>query len=180
MYFFRFWRRVNTFRRLDLLGIFLEHYHKCQNVRQIQIIWSDQESTPPLEWLNKYPKDKVAFEVHRNNSLNNRFRNLLPITTEVNILRILSCKHILIFITTCLGLSLCIDRLRRKIRWGEDAFWYLNLHKLFITGDSVYRRWSCYSLCDIRQCGSGVDVQQKCFSWILSTDDHLRYNYRWS
>ena len=150
MYFFRFWRRVNTFRRLDLLGIFLEHYHKCQNVRQIQIIWSDQESTPPLEWLNKYPKDKVVFEVHRNNSLNNRFQNLIPITTEVNIFCILSCKLIMTHITTCIVLSLCIDHLERNVPWGEEASWRLFFHQSFIKGGSVYRRWSCYSLCDIR------------------------------
>lgn len=83
-FFFMSSSRVNTFRRLDLLELFLEHYKKCENVKQIQVVWSDQESKPPIGMVDKYPKDKVIFEVHRNDSLNNRFRNLVSIPTEVS------------------------------------------------------------------------------------------------
>lgn len=76
--------RVNTFRRLDLLETFLEHYKKCENVKQIQVIWSDQDSKPPIAMMDKYPMNKVAFEIHDSNSLNNRFHILLNITTEVS------------------------------------------------------------------------------------------------
>ena len=74
---------MNTFRRLDLLEIFLDHYQTCRNVKQIQVIWSDQTKGAPLEWLSKYPKDKVLFEIHTSNSLNNRFHALVPVPTEV-------------------------------------------------------------------------------------------------
>jgi Glycosyl transferase family 64 domain len=75
---------VNTFRRPDLLEIFLEHYKQCENVKQIQVIWSDQNTKAPLAMLEKYPAGKVIFEVHDNNSLNNRFHNLTNIPTEVS------------------------------------------------------------------------------------------------
>jgi Glycosyl transferase family 64 domain len=76
--------RVNTFRRPDLLEIFLEHYKQCENVKQIQVIWSDQDTKAPIAMLERYPKGKVIFEVHDSNSLNNRFHNLINIPTEVS------------------------------------------------------------------------------------------------
>lgn len=90
--------RVNTFRRPDLLEIFLEHYKQCENVKQIQVIWSDQDSKAPIAMLEKYPKGKVIFEVHDSNSLNNRFHNLINIPTEVS-----NSLH------TCLQDNLAID-----------------------------------------------------------------------
>jgi cell division protein FtsI/penicillin-binding protein 2 len=74
--------RVNTFRRLDLLEMFLDHYEQCSSVQQIQVVWSDQENKAPLEWLKKYTLNKVLFEIHDKNSLSNRFRNLVPVPTE--------------------------------------------------------------------------------------------------
>jgi hypothetical protein len=80
--------RVNTFRRNDQLELFLDYYagyknmHECAFIKEVQVIWSDPENTPPTTWLeeeNKYVKDKVYFEVHTKNSLNNRF---LPLTKE--------------------------------------------------------------------------------------------------
>ena len=86
---------MNTFRRLDLLEIFLDHYQTCRNVKQIQVIWSDQTKGAPLHWLSKYPKDKVLFEIHTSNSLNNRFHALVPVPTEVLTLHIVLCNSIL-------------------------------------------------------------------------------------
>ena len=76
--------RVNTFRRLDLLETFLAHYHQCDAVRQVQIIWSDPDNPAPLEWSKRYVNDKVVFEVHNTDSLNHRFHNMLLIPTEVH------------------------------------------------------------------------------------------------
>ncbi len=72
--------RINTYKRLDLLEGFLEYYKLCPVIEQTQVVWSDQEETPPLAWLNKYPN--VIFEQHKTNSLNNRFRPLQPLPTE--------------------------------------------------------------------------------------------------
>ena len=53
-------------------------------VKEIQVVWSDQDSRPPIKWLSKYPKDKVTFEVHDTNSLNNRFKAIIPVRTEAS------------------------------------------------------------------------------------------------
>jgi Glycosyl transferase family 64 domain len=71
---------------LDLLEIFLEHYAYCENVKQIQVVWSDQKAAAPNDWLSKYPAGKVVFETHSTDSLNNRFHNLTSIPTEVSVL----------------------------------------------------------------------------------------------
>jgi hypothetical protein len=74
--------RVNTFRRNDLLSAFLDHYTRCEEVKLIQIVWSDQKNAPPYDWLPNYPPHKVKFEVHSEDSLNNRFKSLEPVPTE--------------------------------------------------------------------------------------------------
>ena len=75
--------RVNTFRRLDLLETFLDHYDRCRVVRQIQVVWSDPETPAPTEWSKRYADGNVVFEVHDTNSLNHRFHRLVPVPTEV-------------------------------------------------------------------------------------------------
>jgi Glycosyl transferase family 64 domain len=75
--------RVNTFRRPDLLRIFLDNYSKCECVKQIQIVWSDPETIAPYNWVKDYKVDKVVFETHKRNSLNNRFNGIIGIQTEV-------------------------------------------------------------------------------------------------
>ena len=74
--------------------MFLDHYKTCENVKQIQVIWSDQTKDAPFEWLQNYPTDKVVFEVHTSNSLNNRFQSLIPVHTEVSVVK--SPEHSLI------------------------------------------------------------------------------------
>jgi hypothetical protein len=73
--------RVNTFRRLDLLEIFLDSHAHCSVVDEITVVWSDLQNKAPLDWQEKYPKDVVKFEIHDKNSLNNRFYPLSPIRT---------------------------------------------------------------------------------------------------
>ena len=74
--------RVNTFRRLDLLEFFLDYYKDCNVIKQIQVVWSDQQNKPPMEWITKYSIGKVMFEVHTKDSLNNRFNALQDLPTE--------------------------------------------------------------------------------------------------
>lgn len=78
--------RVNTFRRNDMLKRFLGHFARCPNVQAIQVIWSDQGYDPPslMDWaipLSTQDLSKVTFEVQPTDSLNNRFRALLPVPT---------------------------------------------------------------------------------------------------
>lgn len=68
---------------MDLIEDFLKYYNECDIVDQIQVVWSDQENKPPLDWIPRYKKDKVIFEEHHNNSLVNRFRCISPLHTEV-------------------------------------------------------------------------------------------------
>ena len=63
----------------------MDYYKTCDIISQVQIVWSDQVNKPPLDWLKNYPKDKFMFEVHKTDSLNNRFRVLDSVPTEVNL-----------------------------------------------------------------------------------------------
>ena len=82
--------RVNTFRRNDLLKRFVEHFSRCSVVREIQVVWSDQQNEPPAMSMFSLPqrgsgRDHVArivFERHSTDSLNNRFRPTVPIPTD--------------------------------------------------------------------------------------------------
>ena len=76
--------RVNTFRRMDLLEYFLEYYATCEVVEQVQVVWSDPGNKAPVEWLNRFPGGKYLFEIHTTNSLNNRFKPLQDIPTQVS------------------------------------------------------------------------------------------------
>lgn len=80
MSFIIFLYRVNTFRRNDMLEIFLDNFHVCPVVEQIQVVWSDTKSSPP-GFISKHKN--TVLEVHYNNSLSNRFIPILPISTEV-------------------------------------------------------------------------------------------------
>jgi len=77
--------RLNSYRRNDLLKKSVEHYAKCPDVYEIQIIWSDQQNEPPptsFFHLEELYLSKVKYEVHQTNSLNNRFFRILPVSTE--------------------------------------------------------------------------------------------------
>ena len=83
--------RMNTFRRNELLFRSLKHYLTCPQVRQIVVVWSDQELKPPfklLEQLQVKDMDKsdsrIYFEIHSTDSLNNRFLELVPAKDDVS------------------------------------------------------------------------------------------------
>ena len=77
--------RINTFRRNDLLKSSISHYLTCNVIHEIQIIWSDLSNQPPsLKDLN-VETNKVKFEVHDKDSLNNRFLPKLDIKTKVTL-----------------------------------------------------------------------------------------------
>lgn len=65
-----------------MLRQFLDHYSTCSAIHEIRVVWSDQVNAAPLDWAKRYPVNKVAFEVHPANSLNNRFKPLTPTPTE--------------------------------------------------------------------------------------------------
>jgi glucuronyl/N-acetylglucosaminyl transferase EXT2 len=62
-----------------MLEIFLDNFHVCPVVEQIQVVWSDTKSSPP-GFISK--NKNTVLEVHHNNSLSNRFIPILPISTE--------------------------------------------------------------------------------------------------
>ena len=86
--------RVNTFKRLDLLEVFVDYYlgkasngrsrkKNCDLVKQIQVVWSDVDNKPPMNWMQEYGKDnRLVFEIHEKDSLNNRFMPTAKIDTE--------------------------------------------------------------------------------------------------
>ncbi|CAM9097703.1 unnamed protein product [Discosporangium mesarthrocarpum] len=75
--------RMNTWRRNDLLKKSVEHFGSCSSVQQVQVIWSDQEnSPPPLSFFAEGIKSKVFFEMHDSNSLSHRFHIIMPVETD--------------------------------------------------------------------------------------------------
>ena len=90
--------RINTFKRDDLLKKVVEHYYTCPEVHSIQVVWSELDRSPPRPSffrlraaskrasVHQFPvtggQPKLEFEIHTENSLNNRFRPVLSIDTE--------------------------------------------------------------------------------------------------
>lgn len=60
-------------------------------VEEIQVVWSDVKENPPYVWIkdfiapdsNHKKTTRVTVEEHKENSLSNRFRVLIPVTTAV-------------------------------------------------------------------------------------------------
>ena len=71
---------VNTFKRPERLEKSIRHYSRCKGVDAIRIVWSES-SNPPRE-LADASALPVIFDVHVNNSINNRFRPLDDVKTE--------------------------------------------------------------------------------------------------
>ena len=46
------------------------------------MVWSDQKNSAPLDWVGRYPKGKVQFELQTRDSLSNRFNQILPLETD--------------------------------------------------------------------------------------------------
>lgn len=74
---------MNTWRRNDLLKKSAEHLASCDCVGQIQVVWSDQEnSPPPPEFFEPKARSKIEFEIHDTNSLNHRFNMTSPVNND--------------------------------------------------------------------------------------------------
>ncbi|CAB9517322.1 Exostosin-like 3 [Seminavis robusta] len=78
--------RINTWQRHEQLAISIDHHASCPGVAQIQVVWCEPQD-PPDSLLQLHP-DKVIFERHQVNSLNERF-HILP-TTKTPTVGILS------------------------------------------------------------------------------------------
>ena len=58
----------------------IRHYSRCKGVSAIRIVWS--ETGDPPKDLARATSLPVVFDVHKNNSINNRFRPLENVETE--------------------------------------------------------------------------------------------------
>ncbi|GAQ83597.1 Acetylglucosaminyltransferase [Klebsormidium nitens] len=82
---------VNTFKRHDLLKRSLEHYGHCNRADAIRVQWSEADP-PPADVASFLTADRgmpgsddsveVKFDVHLEDSLNNRFKPLPDVRTE--------------------------------------------------------------------------------------------------
>eukprot|EP01035_Chromulina_nebulosa_P017028 gene17028-22534_t len=75
-------KKVNTYRRLNQLENFVKFYDSCKVIKSIQVVWSDQENQHPSHWIKDFNLQKVEFEIHLQNSLTNRFKPILNISTQ--------------------------------------------------------------------------------------------------
>jgi len=62
--------RINTWKRPELLRISIDHHLSCPSVASIQVVWCEEQGPPPA-WL--YDEERVQLELHKENSLNERF-----------------------------------------------------------------------------------------------------------
>eukprot|EP00968_Pinguiococcus_pyrenoidosus_P021144 scaffold2679_cov251-Pinguiococcus_pyrenoidosus.AAC.16 len=76
--------RLNTYKRNDFLRQSLANLDRCAEIAMIQVIWSDQDEAPPaqLKHLSSRGAGWIEFEVHQQNSINNRFLPKTEIPTE--------------------------------------------------------------------------------------------------
>lgn len=76
---------LNTYKRPDRLKKAIDHYSLCEGVDAVRVVWSESD-TPPHDW-GVAGGAQVIFDVHDNNSINNRFVPLkvgppLPLPTS--------------------------------------------------------------------------------------------------
>lgn len=83
---------INTWKRYDLLKRSITHYASCGNIDSIHIVWS--EPNPPSEGLKRFlnsvvninsrkgRKVELKFDIHKEDSLNNRFKEIKDLTTD--------------------------------------------------------------------------------------------------
>jgi glucuronyl/N-acetylglucosaminyl transferase EXT2 len=146
--------RVNTFKRIDLLEVFVDYYlgkagdgsrrkKNCDLVKQIQVVWSDTSAQPPASWVKQYgggtgtsttDGDRLVFEVHPKDSLNNRFMPSTEIKTEA----VLSVDDDLIIPCDVLAENLHVWRSFDKtlVGFSPRAYAYDA-----VTGAVKYLRW---------------------------------------
>ncbi|CAM9105372.1 unnamed protein product [Choristocarpus tenellus] len=75
--------RMNTWRRNDLLQKSATHFASCPFVHKVQIVWSDQENSPPrMDFFDAGVRSKIEFEIHDTSSLSHRFHAIEPIETD--------------------------------------------------------------------------------------------------
>uniref|UniRef100_A0A7N0THD0 Glycosyl transferase 64 domain-containing protein n=1 Tax=Kalanchoe fedtschenkoi TaxID=63787 RepID=A0A7N0THD0_KALFE len=83
---------INTWKRYDLLKRSVSHYASCSKIDSIHIVWS--EPNPPSEGLKRFlsrvvtinsrksRKVELKFDIHKEDSLNNRFKEIKDLTTD--------------------------------------------------------------------------------------------------
>ncbi|KAM7271985.1 hypothetical protein ACFE04_031199 [Oxalis oulophora] len=83
---------MNTWKRYDLLKQSISHYSSCRGLDSIHVVWS--EPTPPpvplKEFLYRIVQEnsrdrqavKLEFDIHTENSLNNRFKEISGLETD--------------------------------------------------------------------------------------------------
>lgn len=56
----------------------------CMQVREVTVVWSDLKNAPPAHLApSRYAPGKVRYEMHKADSISNRFKALDPVPTEV-------------------------------------------------------------------------------------------------
>eukprot|EP01041_Mallomonas_annulata_P012676 gene12676-26700_t len=75
---------INTFRRPAMMKDAVKHYSRCEVVGFIYVVWSETTPPPNQREVESYstPNTKVLFNIHENDSLNNRFIPLAGPHTE--------------------------------------------------------------------------------------------------
>ncbi|XP_019460897.1 PREDICTED: glycosyltransferase family 64 protein C4-like [Lupinus angustifolius] len=83
---------MNTWKRYDLLKQSIKHYSSCPRLESVHIVWSEPD--PPsdvlLKFLHHVVKSKskngghvkLKFNVHKEDSLNNRFKEIVDLETD--------------------------------------------------------------------------------------------------
>jgi len=122
----KFTIRMNTFRRNELLKLSIDSISKCPGIAQIQIVWSDRENEPPdMSFFSKDARNLVVFEKHATDSLNNRFKPLLDISTD----GIFSVDDDLVF--HCEDLTLAFDT------WRSSRMTIVGFSPRLVTNDKT-------------------------------------------
>lgn len=76
--------RLNTYKRPRYLRRLLQRLDGCAEIEEVQVVWSELDASPPDNPMEAYGMRNVPVRVerHETNSITNRFRPVLDISTE--------------------------------------------------------------------------------------------------
>ncbi|CAM8958316.1 unnamed protein product [Rhodiola kirilowii] len=138
---------INTWKRYDLLKRSISHYASCGKIDSIHIVWS--EPNPPSEGLQRFLKHVVTtnsrknrqvelkFDIHKEDSLNNRFKEIKDLTTDA----VFSIDDDIIFPCSSVDFAFTVWRSAPDTMVGFVPRMHWIDQTSDTTGQFVYRGW---------------------------------------
>ncbi|KAK6145469.1 hypothetical protein DH2020_022289 [Rehmannia glutinosa] len=141
---------INTWKRNDLLKQSISHYASCPGLDSVHIVWSEPD--PPSEslinFLNRViklnskdgRKIELKFDINREDSLNNRFKEIKGLKTDV----VFSIDDDIIFPCTTVEFAFSVWQSARMQWWGLCLVFTGLINRIAVKGNEdkyIYSGW---------------------------------------